>query len=496
MIAKDLLVNGNASITGTLRVGGDVLASKSYVDDVISTTTSTMNTQIQTKVEEQKQKYFKATFLKNLNGKTHYICIRTNSGNYFNPIIVNIGYAGSCIFASQNVPPIKFDKEISKYGNLGYYWGRDNNSNYYNILWLRITCYSNCSILVPSVDSVSNNYPSITVTTTAPTNITFKTDYKIYETTDVTDTISTNLSNLTTTVGTKLNISGDNGTEAGVSALINKLDVGEVTPGDETYYISQAIGNSAFCKRPLKALWEYIKNKLSSTFGIGGTKTDNAIVRFDGTTGKIQNTGITIDDSNNINMITTGMTGTSNKIVFNGSTDGADIYYQATASDRGNLVLNTRDDATSYIRFANNGNFNSYISTIDGIYHGNIDNGKIYTKNDTVSINSNTLNRNALYITGNTYGNNTTDVKTAGKLSFGDAGPQIIFCMEKEIGSNSQPLALIYTDNDAIRPGVSLHLVSNQSEAWFVSHSIQALSRLRIPTSAPSNPQNGDIWIS
>lgn len=281
----------------------------------------------------------------------------------------------------------------------------------------------------------------------------------------------------------------------GVSALI-KLDVGEETPGDETCYISQAIDNSAFCKRPLKALWEYIKNKLSSTFGIGGTKTDNAIVRFDGTTGKIQNTGITIDDSNNINMITTGMTGTSNKIVFNGSTDGADIYYQATASDRGNLVLNTRDDATSYIRFANNGNFNSYISTNDGIYHGNIDNGKIYTKNDTVSINSNTLNRNALYITGNTYGNNTTDVKTAGKLSFGDAGPQIIFCMEKEIGSNSQPLALIYTDNDAIRSGVSLHLVSNQSEAWFVSHSIQALSRLRIPTSAPSNPQNGDIWIS
>lgn len=281
----------------------------------------------------------------------------------------------------------------------------------------------------------------------------------------------------------------------GVSAPI-KLDVGEETPGDETCYISQAIDNSAFCKRPLKALWEYIKNKLSSTFGIGGTKTDNAIVRFDGTTGKIQNTGITIDDSNNINMITFGMTGTSNKIVFNGSTDGADIYFQATASDQGNLVLNTRDDATSYIRFANNGNFNSYISTKDGIYHGNIDNGKIYTKNDTVSINSNTLNRNALYITGNTYGNNTTDVKTAGKLSFGDAGPQIIFCMEKEIGSNSQPLALIYTDNDAIRPGVSLHLVSNQSEAWFVSHSIQALSRLRIPTSAPSNPQNGDIWIS
>lgn len=32
------------------------------------------------------------------------------------------------------------------------------------------------------------------------------------------------------------------------------------------------------------------------------TSTDNAIVRFDGTTGKIQNSGVIIDDSNNVNM--------------------------------------------------------------------------------------------------------------------------------------------------------------------------------------------------
>lgn len=51
MIAKDLLVNGNASITGTLRVGGDILASKSYVDDAISTNTAVFRGTFATRAE-------------------------------------------------------------------------------------------------------------------------------------------------------------------------------------------------------------------------------------------------------------------------------------------------------------------------------------------------------------------------------------------------------------------------------------------------------------
>ena len=46
--------------------------------------------------------------------------------------------------------------------------------------------------------------------------------------------------------------------------------------------------------------------------------TDNAIVRYDGTTGKlVQNSGITIDDSNNLS--TAGTIGASN---FSGSSSG------------------------------------------------------------------------------------------------------------------------------------------------------------------------------
>ena len=67
-----------------------------------------------------------------------------------------------------------------------------------------------------------------------------------------------------------------------------------------------------------------------------------------------------------------GDTATSKKITWNGSTDGADIYYQTTAKDQGNLVLNLRDDTNCYLRIAYNGAFKSYFSPSDGNFHGNV----------------------------------------------------------------------------------------------------------------------------
>ena len=55
-----------------------------------------------------------------------------------------------------------------------------------------------------------------------------------------------------------------------------------------------------------------------------------------------------------------------------GSTDGASIYYQTTAKDQGNLVLNCTDDANCYIRIAYNGDFKSYFTPSDGVFHGNV----------------------------------------------------------------------------------------------------------------------------
>lgn len=80
-----------------------------------------------------------------------------------------------------------------------------------------------------------------------------------------------------------------------------------------------------------------------------------------------------------------GNTGASRKITWNGSTDGADIYYQTTESDQGNLVFNLRDDANCYLRIAANGAFKSYFSPSDGNFHGNVngtaDSAKVCTGN-------------------------------------------------------------------------------------------------------------------
>lgn len=83
--------------------------------------------------------------------------------------------------------------------------------------------------------------------------------------------------------------------------------------------------------------------------------------------------------------------------------------------------------------------------------------------------------RTSLLIYGDTYGDNAAYLAKAGQFSYGDPGPQIVFNTVNNFNSG-QPLALIYTDNDTISPGVSLSLVSNQSDAWFIAPHIKALS--------------------
>lgn len=59
----------------------------------------------------------------------------------------------------------------------------------------------------------------------------------------------------------------------------------------------------------------------------------------------------------------------SNKIVWSGSTDGADIYYRVDANDAGRLVFNLRDDANTLICFAKNGTDFATINT-SGVFSG------------------------------------------------------------------------------------------------------------------------------
>ena len=65
-----------------------------------------------------------------------------------------------------------------------------------------------------------------------------------------------------------------------------------------------------------------------------------------------------------------GDTATSNKISWSGSSDGADIYYQTTAKDQGNLVLNVKDDTNAYIQLALNGTFKSHFDVANSYWTG------------------------------------------------------------------------------------------------------------------------------
>ena len=85
--------------------------------------------------------------------------------------------------------------------------------------------------------------------------------------------------------------------------------------------------------------------------------------------------------------------------------------------------------------------------------------------------------QNRLVIYGSTYGNDANYIKSAGKLSYGDGGPQLVFSTgENPDASGVKSAALVYTDHDKIGAGVSLSFVTNQGDAYFIAPHIKALT--------------------
>lgn len=96
----------------------------------------------------------------------------------------------------------------------------------------------------------------------------------------------------------------------------------------------------------------------------------------------------------------------------------------------------------------------------------------------TVTVNTSyKAEQNRLVIYGATYGNDANYIKSAGKLSYGDGGPQLVFSSsENPDASGVQSAALVYTDNAKIGTGVSLSFVTNQGDAYFIAPHIKALT--------------------
>lgn len=85
--------------------------------------------------------------------------------------------------------------------------------------------------------------------------------------------------------------------------------------------------------------------------------------------------------------------------------------------------------------------------------------------------------QNRLVIYGTTYGNDANYIKSAGKLSYGDGGPQLVFSTsDNPDASGVRSAALVYTDHDTIGAGVSLSFVTNQGDAYFIAPHIKALT--------------------
>ena len=130
----------------------------------------------------------------------------------------------------------------------------------------------------------------------------------------------------------------------------------------------------------------------------------------------------------------------------------------------GNIDINNKLSSTSNLLL----NSNSYIS----LSPNNSDNFRFSIEDSSGRTSAAPIT--ALTIVGGTYGNDTNYIKTAGQLSYGDPGPQIIF---RYGFSGTQNAALIYTDNDSIAAGNSLSLVSDQTNCSFIAPTIKALTK-------------------
>lgn len=107
----------------------------------------------------------------------------------------------------------------------------------------------------------------------------------------------------------------------------------------------------------------------------------------------------------------------------------------------------------------------------------NIDNILKLSKASVTVNTSYKAKQNRLVIYGATYGNDANYIKSAGKLSYGDGGPQLVFSTsENPDASGVQSAALVYTDHDTIGTGVSLSFVTNQGDAYFIAPHIKALT--------------------
>lgn len=106
--------------------------------------------------------------------------------------------------------------------------------------------------------------------------------------------------------------------------FMNALDTGSSTPADADYYISQYVNGGSttttYHRRPMSALWEYIKSKISSILGLTATT-------YSGSAAKVNNHTVNSDVPSNAvftDTVTTATTsGSGNAVTAITASNGA-----------------------------------------------------------------------------------------------------------------------------------------------------------------------------
>lgn len=105
-------------------------------------------------------------------------------------------------------------------------------------------------------------------------------------------TDTTALGSMTGTLGVDHGGTGKTTANDAANMFMNSLGTGSSTPVDADYYISQYVGGGAttttYHRRPMSALWEYIRGKISSVLGLTASS-------YGGSAAKVNNHTVAVD---------------------------------------------------------------------------------------------------------------------------------------------------------------------------------------------------------
>lgn len=331
------------------------------------------------------------------------------------------------------------------------------------------------------------------------------------------------LSNVTGTLPPTKGGTGKTSLKDSANALLNGLDTGASVPSDEDYYVSQYVNGgtttTTYHRRPVKALWEYIKTKISTSLGLTASQyngnadsaTNDSLGNPISTTyatktqlnGKSDTTH-THKDKLSLNTFTmVGLGFTKDSTV--STVDFFKALYKKYGQYRGDLTVTYANASRAYI--STDGSTTNRIPINGGIMHcffGNPDvtwSGHLITytcmeNNETYIIegvrdNTETgwsrnriervvRNNEVINALSSKLDKDTSKINVYGTaydtVTYGDENPCIEFA-ETNNGEAKQKLRLSYTSYDTYQSPSSLTLNGEQGGEYFIAPNIKATGK-------------------